>query len=106
MTRALRITWLELNYPTSKRVEDVNLVEKIQKGPLNCDSEKVLYLLKYKVCGEVSYIGKAKAKIRYRFNNYKSKHGAFSKGNQKVPQNGFHAHVVSMATVELAIGIL
>ena len=24
---------------------------KIQKGPLNCDSEKVLHLLKCKVCG-------------------------------------------------------
>ena len=42
---------------------------KIQKGPLNCDSEKVLYLLKCKVCG-----------------------GVFRKGNQKVPQKRFHAH--------------
>ena len=33
---------------------------KIQKGPLTCDSEKVLYLLKCKVCGEVPYFGKAK----------------------------------------------
>ena len=65
---------------------------KIQKGPLNCDSEKVLYLLKCKVCGGVSYVGKAKTKFRYRFNHYKSKHRAFRKGNQKVPQKPFHAH--------------
>ena len=40
---------------------------KIQKGPLNCDTEKVLYLLKWKVCGEVPYVGKAKTKFRYKF---------------------------------------
>ena len=50
---------------------------KIQKGPLNCDSEKVLYLLKCKVCGGVPYVRKAKTKFRYKFNNYKSKHRAF-----------------------------
>ena len=65
---------------------------KIQKGPLNCDSEKVLYLLKCKVCSRVPYVGKAKTKFRYRFNNYKSKHAAFRKGNQKVPQKRFDAH--------------
>ena len=65
---------------------------KIQSGPLTCDSEKVLYLLKCKVCGEVPYVGKAKTKFRCRFNNYKSKHRAFRKGNQKVPQKLFHTH--------------
>ena len=65
---------------------------KIQSGPLTCDSEKVLYLLKCKVCGEVPYVGKAKTKFRYRFNNYKSKHRAFRKGNRKVPQKLFHTH--------------
>ena len=65
---------------------------KIQKDPLNCDSEKVLYLLKCKVYGAVPYVGKAKTKFRYRFNNYKSKHRAFRKSNQKVPQKRFHAH--------------
>ena len=50
---------------------------KIQKGPLNCDSEKVLYLRKCKVCGGVPYVRKAKTKFRYKFNNYKSKHRAF-----------------------------
>ena len=65
---------------------------KIQKGPLNCDSEKVLYLLKCKVYGGFSCVKKAKTKFRYRFNNYKSKHRAFRKGNQKVSQKRFHAN--------------
>ena len=63
---------------------------KIQRGPLNCNSEKELYLLKYKVCDETSYIGKAKSKFRYRFNNYKTKHRAFRKENRKIPQTHFH----------------
>ena len=58
---------------------------KIRSGHLTCDSKKFLYLLKCKVCGEVSYVGKAKTKFRYRFNNFKSKPRAFRKGNQKVP---------------------
>ena len=64
---------------------------KIQKGPLNYDSEKVLYLLTCKVCGGAPCVGKAKTKFRCRVNNYKSKHRAFRKGNQKVPQKRFHA---------------
>ena len=60
---------------------------KIQKDPLNCDSEKVLYLLKCKVCSGVPYVGKVKPKFRYRFNNYKSKHRPF-----RFPQKRFHAH--------------
>ena len=46
-------------------------VLKFRVVPLNFDSEKFLYLLKCKICGEVSYIGKAETKFRYRFNNYK-----------------------------------
>ena len=117
MARALRITWLEPNNPNLRRVEAVNHVRKktclvrdsvnttktftteacqdtfkIQKGLLNCHSEKVLYLSKCKICGEVPYVGKAKTRFSYRFNNYKSKHRAFRKGNQKVPQKHFHAY--------------
>ena len=47
---------------------------EIQSGPLNCNSEKVLYLLKCKVSGEAPYVVKAKTKFRYRFNNYENKH--------------------------------
>ena len=35
-------------------------VGETESGPLNCDSEKVLYLLKCKVCGEALYVGRAK----------------------------------------------
>ena len=65
---------------------------KFQKGPLNCDSEKVLYLSKFKVCGGVLYVGKEKTKFCCRLNNRNSQHRAFRKGNQKVPQKRFHAH--------------
>ena len=65
---------------------------KIQSGTLNCISEKVLYLLNCKVCGEARYVGKAKIKFRYKFNNYKSKHRAFRKVNRKIPQKHFHDH--------------
>ena len=33
---------------------------KIQSGILNCNSQKVLYLLKCRMCGEAPYFGKAK----------------------------------------------
>ena len=49
-------------------------VFKIQSGPLNCNSEKVLYLLRCKICDDTPYVGKAKAKFRLRFNNYQSNH--------------------------------
>ena len=45
--------------------------------------------MKYKVCGEAPYVGKAKTKFQYRFNNYKSKHRAFRKGNRKISQKHF-----------------
>ena len=40
----------------------------------------------------ISYVGKAKIKFHYRFNNYKKKHRALKKSNQKVPQKRFHGH--------------
>ena len=48
--------------------------------------------MKCKVCGEVPYVGKTKTKFRYRFDNYKSKHRAFRKGNRKVAQKLFYTH--------------
>ena len=87
MKSALRVTWVEPNYANLRRVEDVNHVGKtnlvydststtttftietyqetckIQKGPSNCDSEKMLYLLKCKVGGEVPYVWKAKTQF-------------------------------------------
>ena len=77
---------------TTFSTEACEEVFKIQSGPLNCNSEKVLYLLKCKVCGEAPYVGKVKTKFQYRFNNYKSKHRVFRKGNRKIPQKRFHDH--------------
>ena len=37
---------------------------KIQSGILNCNSQKVLYLLKCRICGKAPYVGKAKMKFR------------------------------------------
>ena len=50
---------------------------KIQSGLLKCNSEKVLYLLRCKICDDTHYVGKAKTKFRLRFNNYKSTHRSF-----------------------------
>ena len=33
---------------------------KIQSGPLNCNSEKILYLLRGKICDDTPYAGKTK----------------------------------------------
>ena len=62
-------------------------VFKIQSEPLNCNSEKVLYLLRCKICDDTPYVGKAKTKFRLRFNNYKSKH-------RSLPQKRFHSHYI------------
>ena len=52
-------------------------VFKIQSGLLNCNSEKVLYLLRCNICDDTPYVGKAKANFHLRFKNYKSKHRSF-----------------------------
>ena len=94
--------YLEQCYPFLITAEDVNYVEKnlfvlcLYKHCYNLynrslsgnikfrvvPSKKVLYLLKCKVCCEVSYVWKVKTKFCQRFNNYKSRHRAFRKGNQ------------------------
>ena len=42
------------------------------------------------MCGVAFYVGKAKSKVQYRFNNCESKYRAFRKRNQKIPQKRFH----------------
>ena len=42
-------------------------VFKIQSGPLNCNSENVLYLLRCKICDDTPYVGKAKRKVLSSF---------------------------------------
>ena len=64
---------------------------KIQNGILNCNSQKVTYLLKRRTCGEAPYVDKAKTKFRARFNNYKRTHRSYKK-TRKVSQQRFHEH--------------
>ena len=64
---------------------------KIQSRVLNCNSQKVVYLLKCGICGKAPYVGKAKTKFRARFNNYKSAHRSYRK-KRKVSQQRFHEH--------------
>ena len=64
---------------------------KIKSGILDCNSPKVVYLLKCRVCGEAPYAGKAKTNFRARFNNYKKVHRSY-KIKRKVSQQRFHEH--------------
>ena len=65
--------------------QNKNKVNKYTKG---CTNTKVIYWF----C--------------YMFNNYKSKHRTFRKGDQNVPQKRFHArYIISMVPVELMIEI-
>ena len=45
---------------TTKACEEVF---KVRGAPLNCNSEKVLYLLRCKMCNDTLYVGKAKTKF-------------------------------------------
>ena len=67
---------------------------KIQSDPLNCHSEKALYLLRCKICDDTPYGGNVKTKFRLWFNNYKSKHRSFRKGKQNVLEKRFHSHYI------------
>ena len=79
-------------------------VIKIQSGPLNCNSEKVLYLLRCKICDDTPYVGKAKTKFRLRFNNYKSKHRFFEKENRTYHRSVFIHTIFKIAIEVLMIG--
>ena len=64
---------------------------------LNCNYQKVVYLLKCRICGKVYYVGKAKTKFRERFNNYKSAHRSYRKKTDISQQRfneqyGQHSH--------------
>ena len=69
-------------------------VFKIQSGLINCNSEKVLYPLRRKICDDTPYFRKAKTKFHLRFNNYKSKLRSFRQGKKNVPQKHFHSHYI------------
>ena len=62
---------------------------KVQSGVLNCNSQKVVYLLKCRICGKAPYIVKAKTKFRAKFNNSKSADRSYRKKNAKYHSNVF-----------------
>ena len=65
---------------------------KINKGPLNCNSRKFVYLSECKKCKN-PYVGKAQTKFRLRLNNYKSAHKSFKTKKRKT-QKLFHTHYI------------
>ena len=78
-------------------------VFKIPSGSPNCSSEKVLYLLKCKICDDTLYVGKAKTKFRFRFNIYKST-TSFRKGKQNLLQKRFIHSIFKTAIEVMMIG--
>ena len=52
---------------------------QIQSGIFNSNSQRVVYLLKCRICGETPFVGKAKIKFRARFNHCKSAHESYRK---------------------------
>ena len=95
-----------INTATTFTAEACQETFKIQSGPLTCDSGKVLHLLKWKVCGEVLYLGKAKTKFRHRFSNYKSKQKRLEKVIEKFLRSYFTLTIVLMTIAASKIGIL
>ena len=79
----------------------------ILKGPLDCNSNHVIYLFECKQCQyRFPYVGSTKTKVRYRINNYKSTHRKFRKKyvekdltvvikKSKLKQKLFHEHYFS-----------
>ena len=61
---------------------------KIQSAILNCNSQKVAYLLRCRISGEAPYVGKAKTKFKAKFNNHKSAQRSYRK-NIKYHRNVF-----------------
>ena len=56
----------------------------ILKGPLDCNSNNVIYLFQCKKCRfKFPYVGSAVTKFRFRFNNCKSTHRKFRKKLKK-----------------------
>ena len=80
-------------------------VFKIQYGSLKWNSEKVLYLLRRKICDDTPYVGKAKTKFCLRFNNYKSKYHSFrKKKNRMYHRSVFFDTMFNISTEALMIG--
>ena len=56
----------------------------ILKGPLDCNSNNVIYLFEFKKCQfKFPHVGSTVTKFRFRFNNYKIPHREFRKKLKK-----------------------
>ena len=69
-----------VNDTSNFKRRDTDKTFNILKGPLDCNSNHVIYLSE---CKQYQYrfpcVGSAKTKFRYRINNYKSTHRMFRK---------------------------
>ena len=86
---------------------DTDETFNILKGPLDCNSNHVIYLFECKQCPyRFPYVGSTKTKFRYRINNYKSTHRKFRKKyvekdltvvikKSELKQKLFHEHYCS-----------
>ena len=96
---------------------DTNGTFNILKGPLDCNSNHVIYLFECKQCQyRLPYVGSTKTKFRYRINNYKSTHRKFRKKyvekdlaivikKSELKQKTFTNTTVQRVTKELNIGV-
>ena len=62
---------------------------KIQSGMLNCNSQKVVYFLKCRICDEAACVGKAKSKFRAIITKV---HAGSIEEKLKLSQQCFHEH--------------
>ena len=76
--------------------EACGVVFKIQSGRLNCNSEKELYLLKCKVCGEARYVEKPKLSSDIGSITIKANIELSGKETEKYPRNVFMIIIVWM----------
>ena len=76
-------------------------VFKIQSGPLNCNSEKVFYLLRCNIWDDTHYVWKAKTKFCFRFIIIKVNTDLFEKENRT-----YHRSVFIYTIFKIAIEVL
>ena len=81
---------------TTFTTETFGEVFKIQSGPLNYNSEEILYLLKCKVCGEAPYVEKAKLSVDIGSITMRANMGLSGKETEKYPRNVFTIIIVWM----------
>ena len=88
-----------INVTDSFSNKDGTKTFSINQGPLDCNSQNVVYLIECKIC-KLQYVGSTKNMFRKRFNPYKSVHrtyrGRFFDGTldqfKSVDQASFHQH--------------